>query len=66
MSFNFFDLFWIFLIVSSLQPWIQRRKLEFQRIRTLQDFEQKRRSRVILGVAESRYESVGNRYLLKL
>jgi ClpP class serine protease len=69
MNFNFFDLFWIFLVISSLQPLWQRRQLEFRRIRALQEFEQKRKSRVILlihrqesisllGIPLSRYISI--------
>lgn len=56
-------------MVSSLQPLWQRRQLESRRIRALQDFEQKRRSRVILlihrqesisllGIPLSRYISI--------
>lgn len=48
MNFNFFDLFWIFLVFSSLQPWWQKRQMEIRRVQTLQAFEQQRRSRVIL------------------
>ncbi|MGL5807505.1 MAG: SDH family Clp fold serine proteinase, partial [Xenococcaceae cyanobacterium] len=69
MNFNFFDLFWVFLVISSLQPVWQRRQLESRRIRSLQEFEQKRRSRVILlihrqesisllGIPLSRYISI--------
>lgn len=69
MNFNLFDLFWIFLIISSLQPLFQRKQLEFQRTKTLQNFEQQRRSRVILlihrqeslsllGIPISRYISI--------
>ncbi|OKH26171.1 hypothetical protein NIES593_03625 [Hydrococcus rivularis NIES-593] len=69
MNFNFFDLFWIFLVISSLQPLWQRRQLEFRRIRALQEFEQRRKSRVILlihrqesisllGIPLSRYISI--------
>ncbi|MBF2019360.1 MAG: hypothetical protein IGR93_04400 [Hydrococcus sp. C42_A2020_068] len=56
MNFNFFDLFWIFLVISSLQPLWQRRQLEFRRIRALQEFEQRRKSRVILLI--HRQESI--------
>src|SRR4028118_375566 len=69
MNFNFFDLFWIFLVFSSLQPWWQKRQMEIRRIQTLQAFEQQRRSRVILlihrqesisllGIPISRYISI--------
>lgn len=69
MKFSLFDLFWIFLIVSSLQPWWQRRQIEIRRIQTLQAFEQQRQSRVILlihrqesisllGIPLSRYISI--------
>ncbi len=69
MNFNFFDLFWIFLVFSSLQPWWQKRQTEIRRVQTLQTFEQQRRSRVILlihrqeslsflGIPISRYISI--------
>jgi len=68
-NFNFTDLFWIFLIFSSLQPIWQRRQVEFRRIRALQEFEQRRKSRTILlihrqesisllGIPLSRYISI--------
>ena len=56
MSFGFFDLFWIFLALSSLQPVWQRRQMEFRRVQALQQFEQGRNSRVILLI--HRQESV--------
>lgn len=48
MNFNFFDLFWIFLVFSSLQPWWQKRQMQIRRVQTLRAFEQQRRSRAIL------------------
>src|SRR4028118_2222889 len=56
MNFNFFDLFWIFLVFSTLQPWWQKRQMETRRVQTLRGFEQQRRSRVILLV--HRQESI--------
>ncbi len=41
------DLFWIFFIISSLQPLIRQRILEAARVRTLRKLEEKRKSRVI-------------------
>jgi ClpP class serine protease len=69
MNFNFFDIFWVFLIFSSLQPLWQRRQIESQRVRSIQEFEQKRHSRAILlihrqesisllGIPLSRYISI--------
>lgn len=56
MNFNFFDLFWIFLIFSSIQPWWQRRQLEMKRVQTITEFERDRKSRVILLI--HRQESI--------
>lgn len=56
MNFNFFDLFWIFLVFSSVQPFFQRRRIESQRINSIQGFERSRGSRVILLI--HRQESV--------
>ena len=69
MNFNFFDLFWIFIVISSLQPVWQRRQTESRRVRSLRAFEQNRQSRVILlihrqesisllGIPLSRYISI--------
>lgn len=69
MNFNFFDLFWIFLVFSSLQPWWQKRQMATSRIQTLRAFEQQRKSRVILlihrqeslsflGIPVSRYITI--------
>ena len=41
------DLFWVFLIIVSLQPAIRQRLLEMARLRTLRRLEQKRNSRAI-------------------
>ena len=56
MNFNFFDLFWIFLVISSLQPLWQRRQIEFRRVQALKDFERQRQSRAILLI--HRQESI--------
>ena len=69
MNFNFSDLFWIFLAVLSFLPGLQKRRVEFQRVQSLREFEQQRRSRVILlihrqeslsllGIPISRYISI--------
>jgi len=69
MNFSFFDLFWVFLFLSSLQPVWQRRQVEARRIRALQEFERGRNSRIILlihrqeslsllGIPISRYISI--------
>jgi len=41
------DLFWLFFILSSLQPLIRQKMLEAARVRTLHKLEEKRNSRVI-------------------
>ena len=41
------DLFWIFLMIASLQPVIRQRMLEAARVRLMRTLEQKRKSRVI-------------------
>ncbi len=56
MNFNFFDLFWVFIVFASLQPAWQKRMLEMRRIQAIKDFEQQRRSRVILLI--HRQESI--------
>ncbi len=44
---SFLDIFWIFLMLSSLQPLIRQRMLEAARMRLLRKIEEKRGSRVI-------------------
>jgi ClpP class serine protease len=56
MGFGIGDLFWIFLLLSSLQPLWQKRQIEYRRIRSLQEFQQQRKSRVILLI--HRQESI--------
>ena len=47
MSFNFFDLLWLFIIVSSLTPLLKQRYLEVCRQQLMRRIEKKRGSRVI-------------------
>lgn len=42
-----FDLLWIFFIISALQPVLQQKLLEMQRLRLLARLERQRRSRAI-------------------
>jgi ClpP class serine protease len=69
MNFNFSDLFWVFLVIASLQPVWRRQTLEYQRIQAIKEFERQRNSRVILlihrqesisllGIPLSRYISI--------
>ena len=44
---SIFDLFWIFFIISSLMPAIQKRMLEAARLRLMHELEKRRGSRVI-------------------
>ncbi len=44
---DFFSLFWLFFIISSLQPVIRQRMLDAMRMRLLERFEKNRNSRVI-------------------
>ncbi len=46
-SFSLFDLFWIFIILISIQPLIQRQILQAQRLRCIRQIERERGSRVI-------------------
>jgi ClpP class serine protease len=65
-GFNFIDLLWFYLIVASLLPVIQRRRLEFQRLSRMRALEKQRGSRLItlihrqetmslLGIPVARY-----------
>jgi ClpP class serine protease len=47
MEFNFFQLIWIFFIISALTPAIKQARLEAARVRLIRDLEKKRGSRVI-------------------
>jgi ClpP class serine protease len=69
MNFNFSDLFWVFLVFTSLQPIWRRQRLEAQRVQAIKEFERQRNSRVILlihrqesisllGIPLSRYISI--------
>jgi len=44
------DIFWIFVMLSALQPWLRQRALEMMRIRKIAQLERLRGSRVILMV----------------
>lgn len=66
---SFFDIFGIFLIISSVQPIIQKRIVESKRVTAIRNFEQQRGSRVIIlihrqesislfGIPLSRYISI--------
>ncbi len=44
---SFFDIFWLFLIIFSLMPWMRQRLLEAARLRLIRKIEEKRGSRVI-------------------
>jgi ClpP class serine protease len=56
MTFSPFDLVWVFLLFSSLQPLWQRRQTETRRFGKLKEIEQKSNSRVILLI--HRQESI--------
>ncbi len=45
---DFFALIWLFFIISSLQPIIQQKMLEMERLRLLERLEKRRNSRVIV------------------
>jgi ClpP class serine protease len=47
MNFSLFDIFWVFLIVSSLLPVVQRMMIERARHNVIRKFEKKRGSRLI-------------------
>ncbi|MEO0409640.1 MAG: hypothetical protein AAF289_20050 [Cyanobacteria bacterium P01_A01_bin.135] len=66
---DFFNIFFIFLLISSVQPALQKYIVQRKRLQALQAFEQSRRSRVILlvhrqeaisllGIPISRYISI--------
>lgn len=50
MSMSFLDLFWIFFMISALQPILRKRILEASRQKLIGRIERKRKSRVILLV----------------
>ena len=50
MSGGIGDIFWIFLMLSMLQPWLWQKMLESARVRLMYRIEQQRGSRVILLV----------------
>jgi len=44
------DIFWVFLMISMLQPWLRQKMLESARVRLMHRIERERNSRVILLV----------------
>ncbi len=48
MTFSFFDIFWVLLLLGSFLPGLQQRQLAFRRVQALREFERRRNSRVIL------------------
>lgn len=56
MGFGIGDLFWIFLLFSSLQPIWQKRQMEYRRFSAIKKFQQERKSRTILLI--HRQESI--------
>ncbi|MGB9811869.1 MAG: SDH family Clp fold serine proteinase, partial [Dictyoglomus turgidum] len=44
---NFWDIFWIIFILSSISPIVRQRVIEAERFRLIQTLERKRGSRVI-------------------
>lgn len=69
MTFSFFDIFWVLLLLSSFLPGLQQRQVASRRVQTLKEFERSRNSRVILlihrqesinflGIPISRYISI--------
>ncbi|MGB6295642.1 MAG: hypothetical protein WBF90_05575 [Rivularia sp. (in: cyanobacteria)] len=56
MNFGFFDILWVFLLLSSIQPIWQKRKMEYRRFRSIDRFQQERKSRTILLI--HRQESI--------
>ncbi len=53
----FFQLFWLLLLISAVQPWIQQKMLAEMRWRVIQRLERKRKSRVIVLI--HRQETMG-------
>src|SRR5437879_4515896 len=47
---NVGDLFWVFVMVSMLQPWLRQKLLDTARVRLMHRIERQRGSRVILLV----------------
>lgn len=47
MGSSFWDLFWLFIMLASLEPWFRQRMLENARLRMMRTLEKKRGSRVI-------------------
>src|SRR6266404_337624 len=50
MSGGIGDIFWVFLMISMLQPWLRQKMLDSGRVRLMHRIERQRGSRVILLV----------------
>ena len=51
------EIFWMFMMLSMLQPWLRQRMLESARVRLMRRIEQQRGSRVVLLI--HRQETMG-------
>ena len=55
---SFTDLFWVFIVFTTVLPWFQRRLLEAARLRAIRDLERLRGSRVITMIHRQEQRSL--------